>query len=63
MSVEDVLVWIEGGAQGTAPATILGGVQDLPPGEAVFLRIDLESGIEYTAVDPSNNVMESFTPS
>jgi len=61
--VNDVDGWIEGGYQGEPPVTFLGGMQTIPSGESVFLTIDLEPGVEYTAVDFSTNSRETFTVS
>lgn len=61
MGVKDVDHWIEGGYQGEPPATFLGGMQTIPAGESVFLTIDLEPGVEYTAHDFSTRSMETFT--
>lgn len=43
--------------------TFLGGMQTIPSGESVFLTIDLEPGVEYTAADFSTNSRETFTVS
>jgi len=61
--VRDVDGWIEGGYQGEPPVTFLGGMQTIPSGESVFLTIDLEPGVEYTAVDFSTNSRMTFTVS
>ena len=61
--VRDVDPWIEGGYEGEPPVTFLGGMQTIPPGESVFLTIDLEPGVEYTAVDFSTKSREKFTVS
>jgi hypothetical protein len=61
MGVKDVDRWIEGGYQGEPPATFLGGMQTIPAGESVFLTIDLDPGVEYTAHDFSTRSMETFT--
>lgn len=61
--VNDVDGWIEGGYRGEPPVTFLGGMQTIPSGESVFLTIDLEPGVEYTAADFSTNSRETFTVS
>jgi plastocyanin len=61
--VDDVDRWFESGFQGEPPATFLGGMQTIPAGESVFLTIDLESGVEYTALDFSTESIETFTAS
>jgi hypothetical protein len=61
--VDDVDRWFESGYQGEPPATFLGGMQTIPAGESVFLTIDLESGIEYTALDFTTESIETFTAS
>jgi len=55
--------WIEGGYQGEPPATFLGGMQTIPSRDSVFLTIDLEPGVKYTAVDFSTNLSVTFTVS
>lgn len=37
------------------------GVQTIPAGESVFLTIDLEPGVQYTAIDFTTKSMETFT--
>jgi len=59
--VDDVDGWIEGGYEGETPVTFLGGMQTIPEGESVFLTIDLEPGVEYTALDFTTESMETFT--
>lgn len=59
--VNDVDGWIEGGYEGEPPVTFLGGMQTIPAGESVFLTIDLEPGVEYTALDFATNSRETFT--
>ena len=61
--IGDVDGWIEGGYEGEPPVTFLGGIQTIPSGESVFLTVDLEPGVEYTAVDFSTNSRETFTVS
>ena len=61
--VGDVDGWIEGGYEGEPPVTFLGGMQTIPGGESVLLTIDLEPGVEYTALDFSTNSRETFTVS
>lgn len=61
--VRDVDGWIGGGYEGEPPVTFLGGMQTIPSGESVFLTIDLEPGVEYTALDFQTNSMETFTVS
>jgi plastocyanin len=61
--VRDVDGWIEGGYEGEPPVTFLGGMQTIPSGESVFLTIDLEPGVEYTALDFQSNSRETFTVS
>lgn len=60
-AIKDVDEWIEGGYQGETPVTFLGGMQTIPEGESVFLTIDLEPGVEYTAIDFTTNWRETFT--
>jgi hypothetical protein len=38
-------------------------MQTIPSGESVFLTIDLEQGVKYTAVDFSTNSRVTFTVS
>jgi len=61
--IDDVDQWLEGGYQGEPPVTFLGGMQTIPAGESVFLTIELESGVEYTAIDFTTESMETFTAS
>jgi hypothetical protein len=60
-SLDDANRWFESGYQGEPPATFLGGMQTIPEGESVFLTIDLEPGVEYTAIDFTTESMETFT--
>jgi hypothetical protein len=39
--------------------TFLGGMQTIPEGESVFLTIDLEPGVEYTALDFTTSSRET----
>jgi hypothetical protein len=59
--IKDVDRWFEGGYQGEPPVTFLGGMQTIPAGESVFLTIDLEPGVQYTAIDFTTKSMETFT--
>jgi len=61
--VKDVDGWIEGGYEGEPPVTFLGGMQTIPSGESVFFTIDLEPGVEYTALDFQTNSRVTFTVS
>jgi plastocyanin len=62
-SVRDVDRWIGGGYRGEPPATFLGGMQTIPSGESVLLTLDLEAGVEYTALDFSTRSRETFEAS
>ena len=57
---KDVEGWIGSGYEGEPPATFLGGIQTLPAGESVFLTVDLESDVEYSALDFTTNTRETF---
>ena len=59
--IEDVDQWIEGGYEGESPVTFLGGMQTISAGEFVFLGIDLDPGVEYTAIDFTTGSREVFT--
>jgi hypothetical protein len=61
--LKDIDGWIEGGYEGEPPVVFLGGMQTIPSGESLFLTIELEPGVEYTAVDFSTNSRETFTVS
>ena len=61
--LKDIDGWIEGGYQGEPPVTFLGGMQTIPSGESVFFTIDLEPGVEYTALDFQTNSRVTFTVS
>jgi plastocyanin len=61
--VRDVDEWVEGGYEGEPPVTFIGGMQTIPAGESVFLTVDLEPGVQYTALDFSTNSTERFTVS
>jgi hypothetical protein len=63
MGIKDVDQWFRGGYQGEPPATFLGGMQTIPAGESVFLTLDLEPGVKYTALDMTTKSMETFTVS
>jgi hypothetical protein len=41
----------------------LGGMQTIPAGESVFLTIDLEPGVRYTALDFPTKSWETFSVS
>jgi hypothetical protein len=43
--------------------TFLCCTQTIPASESVFLRIDLEPAVEYTALDFTTNSRETFTVS
>ncbi|MGH2659080.1 MAG: hypothetical protein ACRDHS_05270 [Actinomycetota bacterium] len=60
-TVEDVDTWIESGYPGEPPVTFRGGMQTIPPGASVFLTIEFEPGVEYTAADFAGGHMETFT--
>lgn len=61
--IKDVDRWFGSGYQGEPPVTFLGGMQTIPAGESVFLTIDLEPGVDYTAVDFTTNSRETFAVS
>jgi hypothetical protein len=58
--IKDVDRWFGSGYQGEPPVTFLGGMQTIPAGESVFLTINLEPGVDYTAVDFTTNSRETF---
>lgn len=55
--------WFGSGYQGEPLVTFLGGMQTIPAGESVFLTIDLEPGVQYTAIDFTTESKETFTVS
>lgn len=61
--IKDVDRWFGSGYQGEPPVTFLGGMQTIPAGESVFFTIDLEPGVEYTAIDFTTESKEAFTVS
>jgi hypothetical protein len=61
--IKDVDRWFGSGYQGEPPVTFVGGMQTIPAGESVFLGIDLEPGVDYTAVDFTTNSRETFAVS
>jgi plastocyanin len=61
--IKDVDRWFGSGYQGEPPVTFLGGMQTIPAGESVFLTIDLEAGVQYTAIDFTTESQETFTVS
>jgi len=61
--IKDVDRWFGSGYQGEPPVTFLGGMQTIPAGESVFLTIDLEPGVQYTALDFTTKSSEAFTAS
>ena len=63
MGIKDVDRWIGSGYQGQPPVTFLGGMQTIPASESVFLSIDLEPPVEYSALDFTRNSRETFTVS
>jgi hypothetical protein len=62
-TVKDVDRWIGGGYRGAPPVAFVGGMQTIPAGRSVFLTLDLEAGVEYTALDFSTKSRETFTAS
>jgi hypothetical protein len=48
---------------GRAARDLRGGMQTIPAGESVFLGIDLDPGVDYTAVDFTTNSRETFAVS
>lgn len=60
-TVRDVETWIESGYPGEPPATFVGGMQTIPAGSSVFLTVDLDPGVEYTALDFTGRHRETFT--
>jgi hypothetical protein len=60
-TVRDVETWVDGGYPGEPPVTFLGGMQTIPAGLSVFLTVDLDPGVEYTALDFTSDHRESFT--
>jgi hypothetical protein len=62
-SVDDVDRWFESGYKGEPPATFLGGMQTIPAGESVFLTIEFEPDVEYTAIDFTTESIETFAAS
>jgi len=63
MGIKDVDRWIGSGYQGQPRVTFLGGMQTIPASESVFLSIDLEPPVEYSALDFTTNSRETFTVS
>jgi uncharacterized cupredoxin-like copper-binding protein len=61
--LKDVDRWFRSGLQGEPPVTFLGGMQTIPAGESVYLTVDLEPGVEYTALDFSTDSQQTFTVS
>lgn len=57
---KDVEGWIGSGYEGEPPVTFLGGIQTIPAGESVFLTVDLETDVEYSALDFTTNTRETF---
>jgi uncharacterized cupredoxin-like copper-binding protein len=61
--IEDVERWFRSGYEGEPPVTFLGGMQTIPAGESVYLTVELEPGVEYTALDFSSDSQKTFTVS
>jgi uncharacterized cupredoxin-like copper-binding protein len=61
--IQDVDKWIGGGYPGEPPVTFMGGMQTIPAGESVFFTIDLQAGVEYTALDFTTKSRETFSVS
>lgn len=61
--IKDVDRWFGSGYQGEPPVTFLGGMQTIPAGESLFLTIDLEPGVQYTALDFTTESRETFSVS
>lgn len=53
---KDVDAWVGSGMEGPAPATFFGAVKAIPPGNSVFLEIDLQTGTTYTVQDFDNRL-------
>ena len=60
-TVRDVETWFESGYPGEPPATFVGGMQTIPAGLSVFLTVEFEPGVEYTALDFTGDHRETFT--
>jgi plastocyanin len=61
--IKDVDRWFGSGYQGEPPVTFLGGMQTIPAGASVFLTVELEPGVKYTAIDFTTESQETFTVS
>lgn len=64
-NLQDLGQFFEGGeGKSEPPATLLGGMQTIPPGTSVYMEIDLKPGVEYTLSDTSAGkpIVATFTP-
>jgi uncharacterized cupredoxin-like copper-binding protein len=55
--------WFKAGARGPAPVILDGAMQSIPPGNSVFLGLDLEANQKYFVSDEENHMQASFIPS
>ncbi|HJR46387.1 MAG TPA: hypothetical protein VJ927_12370 [Actinomycetota bacterium] len=59
-ALEDIDRWFGTGQKGPAPAVFPGGLQSIPPGDAISLRITFEEGRTYVFQDFENEIETEF---
>jgi hypothetical protein len=64
-TTEDVQAFMEQGRPdlNAAPATFLGAIQTIAPGESVLLEVSLKSGRRYVFQDADNGIVKEFSVS
>jgi hypothetical protein len=62
-TTEDVQAFMERGRPDlkAAPASFLGAIQTIPPGESVFLQLRLKAGERYVFQDADNGIVQEFS--
>lgn len=58
--MEDLRKWARRGFTGTAPADLYGSMQQVLPGEAAYLDMEIEPGKTYVVVDLDSGVRQAF---
>lgn len=59
-TIKDIEGWFGSGQEGPAPAVLPGGLQSIPEGESVVLRITFEAGRSYIFQDFENEIETEF---
>lgn len=59
-TLDDVDRWFSRGQEGPAPAVFPGGLQSIPKGESIIVRISFEAGRSYLFQDFANDIETEF---